>query len=275
VFTAGSAWIVDIAPPERRGRVIGLYGLSVWAGLSIGPLVGELLLQTSGYTLVWLFAGASPLIGALIALRLPDPFHPLAHHDDEHQPLIAREAIRPGIALALASIGYATVAAFVVLHLEARGVGHGATVFGAFASMVVVTRLIGGDLPDRVGPARVAIMAALVEAIGLTTMALAQSLEVAVAGALAMGAAFSLLYPSLSLIVVSRVPETRRGAALGTFTAFFDAGIGFGAPLAGIAVVLAGYEGAFLFAASIALVSMATIAVAISSRGRALLANAR
>ena len=71
----------------------------------------------------------------------------------------------------------------------------------------------------------------------------------ALAGALAMGAAFSLLYPSLSLIVVDRVPDTRRGAALGTFTAFFDAGVGFGAPLAGVAAALTGYEGAFLFAA--------------------------
>ena len=68
-----------------------------------------------------------------------------------------------------------------------------------------------------------------------------------------MGAAFSLLYPSLSLIVVDRVPETRRGAALGTFTAFFDAGVGFGAPLAGIAAALTSYEGAFLLAAAIAL----------------------
>ena len=273
VFTAGSAWIVDLAPPERRGRVIGLYGLAVWAGLSIGPLVGELLLHASGYTLVWLFAGASPLVGALIALRLPDPFHTVAHAEGEHHPLIAREAIRPGAALALASLGYATVAAFVVLHLEERGIGHGATVFGAFATMVVVTRLIGGDLPDRVGPARVATAAALVEAIGLATMAVAQSLEVALAGALAMGAAFSLLYPSLSLIVVGRVPETRRGAALGTFTAFFDAGIGFGAPLAGIAAALTDYEGAFLFAAAVAVVSSATTAVAISGRGRALLAR--
>ena len=57
VFTAGSAWIVDLAPPERRGRVIGLYGLAVWAGLSVGPLIGELLLHASGYTAVWLFAG--------------------------------------------------------------------------------------------------------------------------------------------------------------------------------------------------------------------------
>ena len=271
VFTAGSAWIVDLAPPERRGRVIGLYGLAVWGGLSVGPLIGELLLHASGYTAVWIFAGAMPLLGALVALRLPDPFRPVQRA--EHHPLIAREAVRPGAALALASIGYATVAAFVVLHLDARGVGHGATVFGAFATMVVLTRLIGGDLPDRVGPARVATAAAIVESVGLATIAVAHSLPVALAGALAMGAAFSLLYPSLSLIVVDRVPETGRGAALGTFTAFFDAGVGFGAPLAGIAAAINGYEGAFLLAAAIALVSAATIALAISPRARTLLAS--
>jgi len=266
VFTASSAWVVDLSPPDRRGRVIGLYGLSVWAGLSIGPLIGELILHVSTYTAAWLFAGTAPLVGALIATRLPDPFHPAPMLEEEHHALIEREAIRPGIALALASIGYATVAAFVVLHLDARGVGHGATVFGAFATMVVLTRLVGGDLPDRVGPARVAIVAAIVEAIGLATMALAHSLPVALAGALAMGAAFSLLYPSLSLIVVRRVADTRRGAALGTFTAFFDGGVGLGAPLAGLAAALVSYEGAFLLAAAIALASAATIALVIARR---------
>lgn len=273
VFTAGSAWIVDLAPVGRRARVIGLYGLAVWSGLSIGPLIGELILHASGYTLVWLFAGVAPLAGALIATRLPDPFHPVAAGGNEHHALIEREAVRPGVALALGSIGYATVAAFVVLHLDARGVGHGATVFGAFATMVVLTRLVGGDLPDRVGPARVAIAAAMVEALGLSAIAFAHSLPVALAGALAMGAAFSLLYPSLSLIVVNRVSDRRRGAALGTFTACFDAGVGLGAPLAGLASALAGYEGAFLVAAAIALCSAAMTAVAIAPHARALLAT--
>ena len=193
-----------------------------------------------------------PLVGGADRHPPPRPLPTPSRAEEEHHPLIAREAVRPGTALALGSIGYATVAAFVVLHLDARGVGHGATVFGAFATMVVLTRLLGGDLPDRVGPARVATAAALVEALGLVTIAIAQSLPVALVGALAMGAAFSLLYPSLSLIVVDRVPDNRRGAALGTFTAFFDAGVGLGAPLAGIAAALTDYEGAFLFAAAIA-----------------------
>jgi MFS family permease len=271
VFTAGSAWIVDLAPPERRGRVIGLYGLAVWGALSIGPLIGELILSVSGYTLVWVFAGIAPLAGAVVAAQVHDPYRPADGLEHEEHPLIAREAVRPGVALALASIGYATIAAFVVLLLDDRGVGHGATVFGAFATMVVLVRLIGGDLPDRAGPARVATAAAVVESVGLATIGLAGSLPVAIAGSLAMGAAFSLLYPSLSLIVVERVPETRRGAALGTFTAFFDAGVGLGAPLAGIAVALTSYQGAFLLSAAIALVSATTIALAISSLGRAAL----
>jgi MFS family permease len=266
VFTAGSAWIVDLAPLERRGRVIGLYGLAVWAGLSIGPLVGEVVKHAGGYDAVWIFAGVLPVLGALISARIPDPFRPLPRAEREHHGLIAREAVRPGVALALGAIGYGTVATFVVLHLDARGVGHGALVFGAFAAMVVLTRLLGGDLPDRVGPGRVAFGAALVEATGLVTIAVASDLAVAIAGALAMGAAFSLLYPSLSLIVVSRISEARRGAALGTFTAFFDAGVGLGAPLAGLAATLSSYEGAFLVAAAIALGAATLIGSSIARR---------
>ena len=258
VYTAGSAWIVDMAPVARRGRVLGLYGLAVWGGLSVGPLAGEVILNASGYTAVWLFAAGVPLLGGLVATLVADPFTPHSH--SEPHPLIAPEAVRPGFAVALASVGYATVAAFIVLMLEDRGVGHGATVFAAFAASIVVTRVIAGGLPDRVGPAKVAIVAVLAEAGGLVAMAMAQSLPAAIAGGVAMGAAFSLLNPSLMLIAVGKVSAAARGSAMGTYTAFFDAGVGIGAPLAGLAAALTSYKGAFLLAAAISVASAATIA---------------
>jgi MFS family permease len=268
VFTAGSAWIVDLAPAGRRGRVIGLYGLAVWSGLSIGPSLGELLYHSSGFHLVWAFAAAAPLLGALVALRLPDPFEP---SDAGRGPLIARESIRPGSALSLASVGYAAMASFIVLHLQAHGNSHGAIAFTVFAATVVLTRLLAGDLPDRVGPLRCAAGAATVEALGLALIALATNLPIAIVGAAAMGTAFSLLYPSLSLVVVNRVPEARRGAALGTFTGFFDLGVGLGAPLAGAAAALGGYAAAFWLAAACAL---GTLAVATALRRAAVAAPA-
>ena len=76
VFTAGATWVVDLAPEGRRGRVIGLYGLAVWGGLSLGPPIGDALLRASSFDAVWAFTAISPLIGALVALQLPDPFRP-------------------------------------------------------------------------------------------------------------------------------------------------------------------------------------------------------
>lgn len=253
LYTAGSAWVIDLAPPARRGRMLGLYGLAVWGGLSVGPLAGELLLELGGYDTVWLFAAALPMLGALIAARISDPFRPPPHATPH--PLIAPEAVRPGFAIALASTGYAAVAAFIVLHLQARGIGHGAAVFAAFAATMVVARLLLGHLPDRRGAAPVAIAAALGEALGLVLIAFAHELAPALAGGVLMGGAFSLLNPSLMLIIVSRVSETARGAAMGTYTAFFDAGVGLGAPLAGAAAALGSYEDAFLLAAALSVAS--------------------
>ncbi|MQA72950.1 MAG: MFS transporter [Solirubrobacterales bacterium] len=262
VYTAGSAWIVDLAPPERRGRIIGLYGLAIWGGLALGPPLGELVLHASSFDWVWAVATAAPLLGALVAIRIPERFRP--RHDYEYErALLAREALRPGLGLALGIVGYAAMAAFVVLHLDQRAIGHGAAVFAAFAVSVVAMRVVGGWLPDRYGSIRCAIGAALVEAAGLVVIAAADSFAAALIGAMAMGAGFSLLFPSLALLVVNRVPEERRGVAMGTFTAFFDLGMGVGGPLAGAAAALGGYSAAFALAAACAL---ATVAVALTLR---------
>lgn len=263
VYTAGSAWVVDLAPAHRRGQVIGLYGLAIWGGLALGPPIGDLILRATSFEMVWAFAAAAPLVGMGIAMRIPASFSPREDADFERR-LISREALGPGLGLALAIVGYAAMAAFIVLHLDAQGIGHGAEVFTAFAASVVGMRIIGSGVPDRVGPIRSAAVAGLIEAGGLVMIAIAEELAVALIGAVAMGAGFSLLFPALALVVINRVPEERRAVAMGTFTAFFDLGVGVGAPLAGAAATLGGYEAAFALAAACALGS---VGVAIRLRG--------
>jgi MFS family permease len=265
VYTAGAAWIVDMAPADRRGRIIGLYGLAIWGGLSLGPPIGDALLRASSFELVWGFAALAPLIGALIASRIPESYSPPALAERislrrRLRGLIAPEALRPGLALALTVVGYATLAAFIVLHVDERGIGHGALVFAAFAVTVVTVRLVGGGIPDRIGGAETAAAAGLVQAGGLFIVAAAHSLAVALVGAAAMGAGFALLFPALALLVVNAVPDERRGAAMGTFTAFFDVGMGVGAPLAGVAAVAGGYGLSF---ATAGVFGLGTVAMAV------------
>jgi MFS family permease len=262
VFTAGATWIVDLAPPARRGQAIGLFGLAIWGGLSIGPIAGQVILDAAGYDWVFAFTAITPLLGAAVARRVPDsPMVPAPRPPGER--LVPRAVIAPGVALALANVGYGTVSGFVVLHLSHRGVGHGATVFTAFAASVVVTRLIAGRVPDTLGPVRAAAAAGCAEAVGLALLALAHSLPVALAGGVVMGWGFSLLFPSLALVAVRSIPEQRRGAALGVFTAFFDVGFGLGAPMAGAVASLAGYPAAFWVASGAAAAGVLTVALAV------------
>jgi MFS family permease len=252
VFTAGATWIVDLAPPARRGQTIGLFGLAVWGGLALGPLIGEGIYALAGYRAVFVFAAVSPLLGAALAQRVPDEHRPPAGGRQARAALVPRPVRGPGVAMALANVGYGTMAGFVVLLLADRGIGGGAGVFTAFAASVVGARLVAGRLPDRLGPRVTAAAAGLAEAVGLALLAAASSLPVALAGALVMGVGFSLLFPSMALIVVARMGPERRGAAMGAFSAFFDVGVGVGAPLAGAVAALAGYGAAFGVAAGCA-----------------------
>ena len=261
VYTASSAWVVDITDPARRGRIIGLYGLAIWGGLSFGPPIGDFLHRTVGYEAVWAFAAAAPLAAAIVAARIPEPPRPVPDPGATRRTrLFAPEALGPGLAMTMATFGYAALAGFIVLHLDDRGIDHGAGIFTAFALTVVAARVLFGWLPDRFGGVKCAVGAGLLEAAGLVVIAFAGDLVTALAGAVAVGAAFSLIFPSLVLLVMDRVPQQRRGIAMGTFTACFDLGVGLGAPIAGAAAALGGYGFSF-GAAAVAAIGASTLAV--------------
>ena len=60
----------SVSLEAHAGRVLGLYGLAVWGGLSVGPLAGELLLDAGGYQAVWLFAAAMVLPSGVASLSI-------------------------------------------------------------------------------------------------------------------------------------------------------------------------------------------------------------
>ncbi len=253
VYTAGATWAVDLAPEDRRGLALGLFGLAVWGGLSLGPVTGELLRSGAGYDAVFILTAILPATAALIASRLPEPVDRSTLPPPPHTALFPHAARRPGVALALANFGYAALAGFVVLALKSRGVEGGAAVFTAFAVAVFASRVALSHVPDRAGPRPTATAAALLEATGLTVIAAAHSLQLALLGALIVGVGFSMLFPSLALMVVGDIDEERRGAAFGAFTAFFDIGVGLGGPIAGATAALAGYAAVFYISAAAAL----------------------
>lgn len=259
VFTAGAAWTVSLAPGNRRGQLIGLYGVSMWGGITFGTFIGAVLLGM-GFTTVWLFATLMPAIGLLLIFSVPSP-KPAA--TAAPQGLLLRPAMLPGLSLALAAAGYAGLAAFVVLHTAARGIENGAVALTAYGLTYAGTRLVIGHLPDQLGPRKTAAWSGAGEALGLLIVAFAPSLWVVIVGSLIMGTGFSLLYPSLALMVMNATEKEQQGAALGAYTSFWDLGLGIWGPVTGMIATAWGYPSVFIVAAACAL---AAVALAVSVR---------
>ena len=260
LFTAGAVWTVSLAPHNRRGQLIGLYGVSMWGGISVGTFLGATLLPL-GYGAVWGFSVAGPLVGLMLISSVPA--RSPAGQPSGGRGLLLRPALLPGVALGLAAAGYAGLAAFVVLHLQARGIHSGVVVLSCFSAVYAGTRLFIGHLPDRLGPRRVVTWSGIGEAVGLLIIALAPSLPVAVFGSLVMGVGFSLLHPSLALMVMNRTDKSKQGAALGAYTSFWDLGLSIWGPVTGAVATGFGYPAVFVVGAACA---AAAVAVALGVR---------
>jgi MFS family permease len=253
VYTAGAAWLVSLCPPERRGRVVGLYGICMWLGITLGTLFGTIAMRVSGFTAVWVLCAVAGLAGLLsVMAKGAPPRHVTAR---SRSAILPAAAVVPGLSVSLAALGYAALAAFVSLHMQARGVSDGVAAFDAFGFTYIGVRLFIGNVPDRLGPRRVAAWSAVVEAAGLVIVALAPNLVTVIAGGLVIGAGLSLLFPSLALIVINHSDESQRGAALGAFTSFWDLGIAVGAPAAGLIASLTNYTDIYYVMAVCAIAS--------------------
>ena len=159
----------------------------------------------------------------------------------------------PGVGAALSSIGFGAILAFGALLFDARGWSPVWIVFSSYAVALVAARAFFGDLPDRLGAAKVALASVFVEVTGLLLIWLAPNAAVATAGAALTGFGYALVYPGLGAEAIRRAPPESRGMAMGAYTVFLDIALGFGSPALGLVAGVAGLGAVFLTSAIVVL----------------------
>jgi len=258
VVTGALSWGVGLAGPQNAGKVMAWIGIAMYGAYAFGAPAGVAVYGR------WQFAGiavATTLI-PLAALALIVAVRPVAPTAARRVPFykVLGAVWVPGLGLALSSVGFGVITAFVALLFAAREWGNASLAFTAFGLAFIVARLLFGHLPDKLGGARVALVCVLVEVVGQLLIWGAGSAPMAYAGAALTGFGYSLAFPGFGVEAVRRAPPQSRGVAMGAYVAFLDISLGITGPAAG-AMATAWGVGAVYLAGAVAVACSLAVAV--------------
>jgi len=250
-FVGAATMITDLSPVERRGEAVSYWSVAVYGGLSFGPALGEYLRGTSRYELTFVVSGTLALAAALVGLFTVEVPRETAGAPSGH--LLHRAAIRPGTVLFLGLIPLAGFTAFMPLYATQQLHIDSGPIFLLYGFLILVVRILGARIPDRLGGRDAGAIALVFAALGIGIVAAWPTVVGLVVGTVVLAAGMSLMYPALLLLALVGIGDADRASVVGTVSSFFDASQGIGAFVCGAVVAVAGNRGAFTTGAVTAL----------------------
>lgn len=259
IITAMLSWGIARVGPAHAGKVIGWVGMALFAAYAAGAPLGTALHARFGFGGVAL----ATVVVALLAFAAGARLAAVTPSGAKRPPFykVLSDVKLPGLGLTLSSAGYAMVLTFITLLFARHGWAAPAVAFTCMGAGFIVARLLFGHLPDQ-GGAWVAIISALVVAIGQLLLWAALGPLAAYAGAALTGAGYALAFQAFGVEAVRRAPPQSRGTAMGGYVVFQDIAMLASGPLGGLLAGAAGLEAVYL-AAAVAAVASAGVAWAL------------
>ena len=271
-FVGAGTMIADLASPERRGEAISYWSVAVYSGLAFGPFVGEVVLDAADYDTVWIVSALLALAAGMLALAtretLTDSARAAMRSSDERQPLLNRSALPAGIVLFLGLCGLAGFTELVPLYVKDIGLDDSSLVFLLYGVLILVVRIAGAKLPDRLGSRRAGSLALIGGASGLAVMVAWSSIAGLILGTILFAAGMSLMYPAMLTLALTGVDDSQRASVVGTVSTFFDLSQGLGALILGGVAAVTNDQGGFLAGSLLALGGLALLWAGIDPRAR-------
>ena len=264
-----AAILADLAPPQRRGAYMGIWGMSVSIGVTISSALAGFLAAAYGYFSVFLTIAIVCILASIIIWTLIPETRPMKQ---VNTPLSGDMPARPSLVSILkrknvlfACLGilsmYWLLGTIVVTfsrylaELQIAGVikpdpkmalGILLSIFGLAA---VALNYLFGHLADAVGRKYPLIVAFFMLSIAPLLISNPSVPLIVISWIITWSISASIIWPTLLALLTDELAPHERGAGLGVFMTALMIGTGMGMPVMGAIEGITGASGAIKIAA--------------------------
>ena len=233
------AMAADALPIQKMNSGISIFGLALAVSQAIGPIVGLTLLDFVGFQ--WAFRISALVIvgGLILACLIKEPGnHVRKPYQLKLDRMFSKGAVIPALMIALLSIPFSCINAFIVIYGNLLGIGGMGAYFAVYAGCLLATRPLFGSLSDKHGVQRIIPIGLCFFVASILVFTLASNLPLFLLAAAVGACGYGAVIPLLQSLGFLCSPYDSRGAASNTTFLGLDAGNLVGPTIGGMIVSL-------------------------------------
>jgi MFS family permease len=255
-YTASLTFISNISPEAHRGESLSYFLLSVNISLALAPSLGMVIINRSGFTLLFLVCLGLSLCSLFTTNKLGKRrVSPSEDYSIEGGFLLSRKALPSSIISFFFHFTWGALTAFFPLYAINHGVANPGFFFTGIAIILIAGRAFGGRILDLYAPERMILPSLTACILSMVILAFSKILTMFILVSVIWGIGHAFLYPSLVVHALHRMGASR-GPAMGTFTGISDLGMSLGPVIMGLIVHQTGYPVMFLCLALAGMISL-------------------
>ena len=240
----------DIIPPQRLGEGLGYLSMTISVSLAIAPALGLWIVNRFSFQYLFITCSLLTLMSLWFAMTIKYP-HKERPTTKSKLIFFEKEALRPSMVALMLGLTYSSLASFVALFVQQKGLTTAGLFFTVMAITSVLSRPVSGRLVDSKGHQgyNIVVATGLISII-LCMLILSQTSSswYLVLSGLLFGIGFGFIQPTMMALCISSVPSHRKGGANATYWIGFDSGVAIGSFGWGFVASALGYSTMFILA---------------------------
>ncbi|MFB4307128.1 MFS transporter [Actinomadura sp. GTD37] len=251
-----NALVAVLAPAERRGEALGLFGITSGAPAVLALPLGVWLADRIGYPPVFIASAVVSLAALAVLPGIPgrvaaaSPRRPLGVVAGLRSPAL----LRPASAFAATAMAAGILITFLPEAVPSGGVAAAALFVQPAAT--TAARWWAGRAGDRHGAARLLMPAVAAASAGVALLFLVPHPAAVFTSMALFGAGFGVAQNASLAMMYERAPASGYGTVSALWNIGYDGGMGVGGAVFGVAAAHTGYPAAFALTAAVILLAL-------------------